>query len=72
MYSTIKTAFAALIVLGSASVVLADDHTDHAADAMRNYGPVVQKPAQLITKNVSLPQAKQSMDFATQSFSGGY
>lgn len=71
MYS-LKTALAALIVLGSASVVLADDHTDHAADAMRSYGPTVQKPAHLTTKNVSLPQATQSMDFASQTFGGGY
>jgi hypothetical protein len=70
--NALKTALAALIVLGSASAVLADDHTDHASDAMRNYGPVVQKPAQLTTKNVSLPLAKQSMDFATQTFGGGY
>jgi len=79
----LTSALAAVLVLGSASVALADDLAiDQAADALRSYGPVVSQPiafttksVALTSKNVALPQNGRSndswMDRASQSFDGG-
>lgn len=73
----LTSALAAVLVLGSASVALADDPAiDQAADALRSYGPAVSQSAPLVTKNVALPHNVQIngswMDRASQTFSGGY
>ncbi len=78
MFSKTKIALAAALVLGSASLALADDYTDQAADAIRNDGPVVTQ--QFNTRQVALPHgATQAspksdawMDRASQTESGGY
>ena len=77
---TLTSALAAILVIGSASLALADDPAiDQAADAMRHYGPVVHQP--LTTKSVALPKTVQTgsvqtgsswMDRASQSFDGGF
>ena len=73
----LTSALAAFLVLGSASVALADDlATDQAADAIRNYGPVASVQAPLVTRQVAHRTVQQNdtswMDRASQSFSGGY
>jgi hypothetical protein len=71
MIRNFSAALAAILVLGSASVALADGYTDLTADAIRSYGPAVQQTAPLTTKDVSLPQAKVQggdwMDRASQN-----
>ena len=37
MFRKATMALAATLILGSASLALADDYTDQAADALRNY-----------------------------------
>ena len=79
MFRKTTLALAATLVLGSASLALADDYTDYAADAMRSYGPVVSQPAQLNTRHVALPSNVRTqpqtdaswIDRASQSFDGG-
>ena len=73
----LASVLAAVLVVGSASVALADDlSTDQAADAIRSYGPVVNQPAPFASKNVALPHNVRTgsswMDRASQSFDGGY
>ena len=52
----IASVLAAVLVIGSASVALADDAgTDLTADAMRNYGPVATQQT-LTTRPVALPR----------------
>jgi hypothetical protein len=74
----LTSALAAVLVLGSASLALADDlATDQAADAVRSYGPAVTHQGPLTSKNVALPRNVQTnssswMDRASQTFSGGY
>ena len=73
----LTSALTAVLILGSASVALADDPAiDQGADALRNYGPVVSQSAPLVTKNVALPRNVPTnaswMDRASQTFSGGY
>ena len=73
----LTSALAAILVIGSASVALADDLSiDQAADAVRAYGPVVNQTAPIATKNVALPHNVRTgsswMDRASQSFEGGY
>ena len=73
----LASVLAAVLVIGSASVALADDYTDQAADALRNYGPVVSQQT-LTTRPVALPTHKAQnndsswMDRASQTFGGGY
>jgi hypothetical protein len=72
----LTSALAAILVVGSATVALADDLSiDQAADAMRNYGPVVNQPAPFATKNVALPHNVRTdsswIDRASQTFSAG-
>jgi hypothetical protein len=73
MLKTFKSALAAAIVLGTASVALADDYTDLVADGI--HAPVAQSQV-LTTKPVALPQAsfksQNWMDRASQTESGGY
>jgi hypothetical protein len=75
MFSKTKIALAAALVLGSASLALADEYT---SDAMRNYGPVAEQT--LNTRQVALPhaavkaptaQSEQWMDRASQNVDGG-
>ena len=71
----LTSALAAILVIGSASIALADDLSiDQAANAMRNHGPVVSQQAPLTTRSVSLPHnfAAPAIDRAAQTFSGGY
>jgi hypothetical protein len=72
----LTSALAAILVVGSATVALADDPAiDQAADALRSYGPLVNHAAPFATKNVALPynvRAESSwMDRASQTFGGG-
>jgi hypothetical protein len=72
--NTLKSALAAVIVLGTASVALADDYTDLAADGI--HAPAAQSQV-LTTKQVALPKAAAKtgeswMDRASQTESGGY
>ncbi len=73
----LASVLAAVLVIGSASVALADDYTDQTADALRSYGPVVSQQA-LTTRPVALPRHPVQtndpswMDRASQTFSGGY
>ena len=74
MFTKTKIALAAVLVLGSASLALADGYTDIAADALRNDGPVVQQP--LETQHVALKQTRHVksdawMERASQTESGG-
>jgi hypothetical protein len=59
MRKTFKSALAAAIVLGSASVALADDYTDQVADGI--HAPVAQSQVltnqSLTTKPVSMQKA---------------
>ena len=79
MFRKTTMALAATLILGSASLALADDYTDQAADALRNYGPVAAQQAPLTSRNVALPhntQIRQQndsawMDRASQTFDGG-
>ena len=74
----LTSVLAAVLVIGSASVALADDYTDQAADAMRNYGPVASqqtlttRPVALPRHQVQAPSNASWMDRASQTFSGGY
>lgn len=74
----LASVLAAVLVIGSTSLALADDPAiDQAADALRNYGPVVHQQT-LTTRPVALPrhsvQNNESswMERASQSFGGGY
>ncbi|MBV8836188.1 MAG: hypothetical protein JO000_06605 [Alphaproteobacteria bacterium] len=73
----LTSVLATVLVIGSASVALADDYTDQAADALRNFGPVASQQT-LTTRPVALPRHKVQindsswMDRASQTFSGGY
>jgi hypothetical protein len=73
----ITSVLAAVLVIGSASVALADDYTDQAADALRSYGPLVNHQT-MTTRPVGLPRYKvlnsesSWMDHASQTFGGGY
>jgi hypothetical protein len=77
----LTSVLAAVLVIGSASVALADDPaTDLTADALRNYGPVASQQV-LTTRPVALPQHRNKvqvpndscwMDRASQTFGGGY
>ena len=74
MFNTFKSALAAIFVLGTASVALADDYTDLVADGIHT--PFAQGQV-LTTRPVALPQARgikseSWMDRASQSFDGGY
>ena len=74
MFNTFKSALAAIVVLGSASVALADDYTDLVADGIHT--PVAQG-AILTTKPVALSHTRGAksegwMDRASQTFGGGY
>ena len=74
MFNTFKAALAAIFVLGTASVALADDYTDLVADGI--HVPVAQG-AILTTKPVALPhgrgvKSESWMDRASRSFDGGY
>lgn len=75
MFRKTKIALAATLVLGSASLALADDYTDQAADAMRSNVPVATR--QITSRQVALPLSHQVtsekwMDRASQTESGGY
>jgi len=74
----LASVLATVLVIGSASVALADDYTDQAADALRSYGPLVNQQT-LTTRQVALPHHQVQvqnnaswMDRASQTFSGGY
>jgi hypothetical protein len=73
----LTTALAAILVLGSASVALADDPAiDLGADALRSYGPLINQPAPLVGRNVALSHNVQVasdswMDRASKSYDGG-
>ncbi len=75
----LTSVLAAVLVIGSASVALADDPaTDLTADALRNYGPVATQQV-LTTRPVALPHHNKVqnneaawMDRASQTFGGGY
>jgi hypothetical protein len=73
MFSKTKIALAAVLVAGSATLALADDYTDIAADALRNNGPVAQQ--QFVSQHVALPKARANsdawMERASQTESGG-
>lgn len=76
MRKIFASAIAATVLLGTASVALADGYEDQAADAIRNFGPV-QAHQTLTTRQVGLSKApsaasEQWMDRASQSFGGGY
>ncbi len=79
MFRKTTMALAATLVLGSASLALADNYEiDQAADAMRNYGPVVHQSAPLTSRQVKLQGNGQTstqnnswMDRASQNFDGG-
>ena len=70
----LTSALVAVLVIGSASAALADDYTDQAADAIRNYGPVVHRQT-LTTRPVALPRHnvrnESWMERASQNFDGG-
>ena len=74
MFTKAKLALVASLILGSASVALADDGTDAALDTSRYAGPVVQ---QLTTRPVALSRAQapvmheQYIDRASQVVNGG-
>jgi hypothetical protein len=75
MFSKTKLALAATLILGSATVALADSGTDVALDTSRSAGPVVQQ--QLTTRPVALSRTKapviheQYIDRASQVIDGG-
>lgn len=77
MTRTLTSALVALTVLGSASAAFASGYVDLKADAIRNYGPVVQQQHALQSKPVALPQTKFTpaneswMDRASQNIDGG-
>jgi len=64
MFDSFKITLATVLVVGSASLALADDYTDQTADAMRSYGPAAQsrllaarpvaQARQLTTRSVAL------------------
>jgi hypothetical protein len=60
MRTKTKTALAAVLVFGSASLALADDGTDGALDTSRNSGPLAQQQIimqqRLTTRPVALPR----------------
>ena len=72
----LTSVLATILVIGSASVALADDPaTDLTADALRNYGPVVSQQT-LTTRPVALPRHKVAndqswTDSAPQGSNGG-
>jgi len=70
----LTSALVAVLVISSASVALADGYTDQAADALRNYGPVVQQQT-LATRPVALPRPnvrnESWMERASQNIGGG-
>ena len=75
----LTSVLAAILVIGSATVALADNlATDEAADAIRNYGPVVSqqslttRPVALQRQNGNVATDSSWMDRASQTFSGGY
>ena len=75
MLTKTRLALAATLILGSATVALADDGTPAALDTSRYAGPVVQ---QLTTRSVALsrshavsPAEEQWVDRASQVFDGG-
>jgi len=49
----LKSALAAILVLGTASVALADGISDPSVDSARSYGPIVRS---LYTRPAGLPQ----------------
>jgi hypothetical protein len=72
----LTSALAAILVIGSASVALADDPAiDQAADAIRAYGPLVNHSAPFATKNVALSYSGRTgsswMDRASQTSDAG-
>jgi hypothetical protein len=74
MFRKTSLALAATLVLGSASLALADDYTDLAADAIHANPQVTQ---QLSTRHVALPQSRAAasqnwMERASQTVDGGY
>jgi hypothetical protein len=78
MFTKTKMALAAALVLGSASLALADGYEDQAADAMRNFGPVQAQQGQLTTRQVALPKTsapsagtERWLDRASQNVDGG-
>ncbi len=79
MFRKTTMALAATLVLGSASLALADDYAiDQNADAIRNYGTVINHTAPLTSKHVKLQGNVQTgtqnsnwMDRASQNFDGG-
>ena len=74
MLTKTRLALAATLILGSATVALADDGTSAALDTSRYAGPVVQ---QLTTRPVALPRTQapviheQYIDRASQVIDGG-
>jgi hypothetical protein len=74
---TLISALAAVLVIGSASIALADDPAiDLAADSIRSYGPVASQQS-LKTRPVALPRHKNetdssSTDRGSQDFFGGF
>ena len=80
MRTKTKTALAAVLVFGSASLALADDGTTASLDAGRNVGSVAQQEImqqRMMTRPVALPrtQAPAASDGyinrASQVFDGG-
>jgi hypothetical protein len=85
MFNSAKIAIAATLVLGSASLALADDYTDLAADAIHANPQIAQQVAPreavttrpVTTRQVALPKSQgliseQWMDRASQTVDGGY
>lgn len=79
MFTKTKMALAATLVLGSASLALADGDIDQ-FDSARNYPVTQAQPApqarQLTTRNVGLQQApsaatERALDRASQNVDGG-
>ena len=73
MFTKTKIAIAASLVLGSASLALADDYTDQAADALRapvQVQALSSRPVAL--QNGFAVKAPNWIDRASQTESGGY
>ena len=73
MTKTLKTALAAIAVIGTASVALADDYTDPMADGIHIHMPAVAGPS-VAGQPVALLYATGSdgwMDQASRSYDGG-